>query len=258
MTVQGYLYNRASAAVLSDDEKAQIANSIETIKKRMNAYFEGGLLSHFVFGSHTRGTILPRTMDPQSDVDYMVVFRDSGYTPQAYLDRLKRFAEKYYYSSEIYQSSPTMVLDLNHIRFELVPALDDPNGYYIPDGNGGWLFTKPNTFNKSLTEKNQACNSRLKPAIRLAKIWNADRSYPFSSYPMERQTVDFSYYGCEDNTMSHFLRIMDKLELPSSSAQWRIDRLARAREIIANTRYYLNAGNEVAAETEIKKLIPSA
>lgn len=34
--------------------------------------------------------------DPQSDIDYMIVFADSDAKPQAYLDRLRRFAEARY------------------------------------------------------------------------------------------------------------------------------------------------------------------
>jgi hypothetical protein len=187
----------------------------------------------------------------------MVVFKEGGYTPQTYLDRLKRFTEYRYNRSEIYQSSPTLVLNLNHIRFELVPALDHASGYSIPDGSGSWMLTTPNTFNSTLTDKNKATNSRLKPAVRLAKIWNADRGYPFASYPMERQAAGFSYTGCADTVMSHFFRLMDNLTLPSGSAQWKVERLARAREIIANTRYYLNNGFDSSAETEIRKLIPA-
>ncbi|MFV8635809.1 hypothetical protein [Ralstonia pseudosolanacearum] len=53
----------------------------------------------------------------------MVVFSDSGATPQTYLNRLKIFVEKRYGSSEIYQSSPTIVLELraantSHLRIE--------------------------------------------------------------------------------------------------------------------------------------------
>jgi predicted nucleotidyltransferase len=258
MTVQSYLYNRASEAVLDDYEKSSISTSISTIKTRLNGYFGGLLSRHFAFGSYTRNTILPRWRDAESDVDYMVVFKEHGYAPQTYLDRLRRFAESRYYSSEIYQSSPTLVLDLNHIRFELVPALVHNAGYYIPSGEGGWMFTTPNTFNKLLTDKNQARNSRLKPAIRLAKIWNASQRYPFASYLMERQAAKFGYQGCEDTVASHFFRIMENLVLDANSAQWKKDRLARAKQIVANARYYLRVGQEGLATSEIRKLISAS
>lgn len=53
----------------------------------------GSLKQHFRFGSSTRGTILPRSMDEQSDIDYMIVFNENNATPQTYLNRLKTFVE---------------------------------------------------------------------------------------------------------------------------------------------------------------------
>lgn len=255
MTVQSYLYDRAMEAVLDDDEKVSIAKSIAAIGTRLNAHFDDALSNHFAFGSYTRGTILPRSLDAESDVDYMVVFKDEGYAPQTYLDRLRRFGEARYFSSEIYQSSPTFVLNLNHIRFELVPALVNGSGYSIPDGAGGWMLTTPNAFNRSLTEKNQACKSRLKPAIRLAKMWNASGGYPFASFPLETEAAQFSFHVCDDSIASHFFMIMDNLMLPVGAAQWRIDRLKRASEIIGSARYYVRTDPELA-ETEVRKLFP--
>jgi hypothetical protein len=255
MTVRSYLYNRATEAVLDEEERASIAKSIATIGTRLNAHFDDAISHHFAFGSYTRGTILPRSLDTESDVDYMVVFKDEGYAPQTYLDRLRRFGETRYFSSEIYQASPTFVLNLNHIRFELVPALVNGSGYSIPDGAGRWMVTTPNAFNRSLTEKNQACKSRLKPAIRLAKMWNASRGYPFKSYPLEREATRFSFHVCDDTVASHFFMIMDNLMLPVGAAQWRLDCLARTSEIIGSARYYLSTDPELA-ENEIRKLFP--
>ena len=70
-----------------------------------------------MFGSYIRGTILPRKADASSDIDIMVMFLNpNGYKPQTFLNRLKNFAEHYYSTSEIYQSNPTVVLELNHMR----------------------------------------------------------------------------------------------------------------------------------------------
>jgi hypothetical protein len=81
MSVITYLQSRASAAVLSGDEERSINTSISTIKTRLTSHFGIGLSEQFRFGSSTRGTILPRSMDEHSDIDYMVVFSDSNYTP---------------------------------------------------------------------------------------------------------------------------------------------------------------------------------
>ena len=178
MSVLGYLQTRASQAVLTASENASINTSISTLASRLNSHFGGNISTHFRFGSSTRGTILPRAMDEHSDIDYMVVFSQGGYTPQTYIGRLRKFAETYYSTSDIKQSSPTIVLQLNHIKFDLVPALAGywTGIYQIPNGTSAWRDTNPNDFNATLTAKNQAELSLIKPTIRLAKFWNAQKS----------------------------------------------------------------------------------
>ena len=119
-------------------KKASLNTSISTLEYRLELFFGSNIIENFKFGSSTRDTILPRKADSNSDIDYMVVFNNSNdNTPQTFLDRLKRFADTYYKNSEIHQSFPTIVLDLNHIKFELVPAYKSCFGYYIPNKTGG-------------------------------------------------------------------------------------------------------------------------
>lgn len=259
MSVITYLQSRASNAVLSTMEKRTIDTSIATIKTRLEAYFGTGLSSQLRFGSSTRDTILPRSMDEHSDIDYLVVFSESGYAPQTYLDRLKRFAEKYYASSEIKQSSPSIVLQLNHIKFDLVPALKQEwwsSSYRIPNGPSAWQDTDPNEFNKTLNEKNAAELYMVKPAIRLVKFWNADRGYIYDSYGLEKYIVGQSFYGV-NNIREYVFTSIDSLTLRYDQPQYRKDRLARAKEIIAEVRNLEKEGYPNLAETEVKKLIPA-
>lgn len=256
MSVISYLEGRASGAVLSSTEDTSINTSITTIKSRLSSYFSTGVSEQFRFGSSTRGTILPRSMDENSDIDYMVVFSDSGYTPQTYLDRLKRFADVYYSSSDIKQSSPSIILQLNHIKFDLVPALKQAySGYRIPNGPNNWQDTNPNDFNASLTAKNNAEAYKIKPAIRLIKFWNAQAGDIFDSYSLEKYAVGLTFYGVS-NLRDYLFTIVDSLNLSYEQAQWRKDKLARAKEIVANVRKYERDEMPVTAEAEVKKLIP--
>lgn len=256
MSVISYLESRASGAVLSGAEETSINTSIATIKTRISNHFGVGVVEHFRFGSSTRGTILPRSMDENSDIDYMVVFSDGGYTPQTYLDRLKRFADVYYSSSDIKQSSPSIILQLNHIKFDLVPALKQTySGYRIPNGPSNWQDTNPNDFNASLTAKNNAEAYKIKPAIRLIKFWNAQAGDIFDSYSLEKYVVGLTFYGVS-NLRDYLFTIVDNLNLSFEQAQWRKDKLARAKEIVANVRKYESDEMPVTAEAEVKKLIP--
>lgn len=256
MSVLSYLEGRARDALMEADEKESIKKSIATLKARLNTYFEGKLKDHFQFGSSTRGTILPRSMDEHSDIDYMIVFNNDDSVPQTYLDRLKRFAETYYGKSEIYQSSPTIVLELNHIKFDLVPAKTVwYGGYKIPDGSGGWMDTDPNDFNTKLEDKNKEHSSLIKPTIRLAKYWNAENGYLYDSFTFEKWIVSLWFWNCT-NLKDYFFTVIDKLPIESEPTQWRKDKIARAKDIVAEVKRLEKEGMPVSAEREIIKLIP--
>lgn len=256
MSVLSHLQNRASAAVLSGTEKASIDTSIATINTRIKAYFGDNLVSQFRFGSSTRDTILPRSMDERSDIDYMVVLKEDGSVPQTYLDRMKRFAEKYYSTSDIKQSSPSIVLELNHIKFDLVPAIQSWGTWYrIPNGSGGWQDTNPNDFNSSLTEKNKNNLNLIKPSIRLLKYWNALSGYVFDSFSLEKWIIGLSYWGCT-NQKDYLFTVFDNLQVAYEWAQWRKDKVLLAKQIVQKVRDYERQGMPVTAESEVKKLIP--
>lgn len=255
MSVLSYLEKRASEAVLSSDENSSISTSITTLQSRLNSHFGTDLSEHFKFGSQPRGTILPRAMDEHSDVDYMIVFKDGGYTPQTYLDRLKRFVDKHYSTSSVKQTSPTITLELNHIKFDLVPALKGywTGSYQIPNGTSAWRDTNPNDFNATLTTKNNAELYKIKPTIRLAKFWNAKNSYVYESFGFEKWIVDQSYHGI-NNQRDYLFRVFEVMTVPTDT-QWRKDRVQRAKDFIAKVRQYERDSMPVSAEAEVKKLI---
>jgi hypothetical protein len=260
MSVLTYLEQRASNAVLSTAEKTSIATSIATLSSRMDGYFTvagNGLADKFQFGSSTRGTILPRAMDSNSDIDYLVVFEKGGFVPQTYLDRLKAFIEKKYSSSEVYQSSPTVVLDLNHIKFELVPALHYyGTTYRIPDGTSNWRETNPNDFNATLETANKNNSSLIKPTVRLAKLWNVANGYVFDSYLFEKWIASQSFYYCA-NQRDYLFHLFDIL-LANQSAAWRNDKIKRAKQLVQNVMDFESRAMPRSAEEEVKKLIPVA
>lgn len=195
-------------------------------------------------------------MDPSSDIDYLVVFSDSGYQPQTYLDRLKRFAQHYYASSDIKQDSPSLVLELNHIKFDLVPALAGYGSQYrIPSSSTTWQFTDPADFNAILDAKNAAELYKIKPMIRLAKYWNAHNGSVFDAFELEKHAAAQLYWTAT-NIRDYLFTLFDTLALPYGTAQWRQDALARAKKIVQAVRQYERDEMPYTAESEVKKLIP--
>ena len=256
MSVLSFLTDTASRAVPSSAELTSITTSIATLQTRISLHFASGVIKqHFRFGSSTRGTILPRSMDERSDIDYMIVFSENNATPQTYLNRLKAFVEKYYRSSEIRQSSPTIVLELNHIKFDLVPATTTWLGQLqIPDGSGGWMTTNPVDFNATLEEKNRENKSLIKPTIRLFKYWNATAGFPFrSSFEMEKWVCGISFWFLA-NQKDYFFSVIDSLNTDSSYAKWVNDEITRAKSIVANVKRCEKDDMPSTAENEIRKL----
>lgn len=257
MSIKTYLENKANNAIIRDKEKDSIKKSIETIQNRLDKYFDDKLEEHFEFGSYTRNTILPRSDDLHSDIDYMVVFKDNSYTPQTYLDKLKQFVGNYYSKSEIKQSHPTIRLELNHITFELVPAINNNySGYSIPlktDGEDTWIPTNPNEFNKELTTSNKNNNSLIKLLVRLLKIWNAKHDYVYESYLLEKDIIEkyFFFFTRGEHIKDYFYNYIESINIDDSLAQFKKSEIEKLKEKIAQAKEKEENNNSDEAENII-------
>ena len=260
MDVNHYLAYLASKATIKK-ERPEINLSINTLQSRLNAYPPNNITKQFIFGSYARNTILPRAMDPSSDVDYMIVFSDASLKPQTYLNHLKTFAECYYSTSIKTQSSPAIVLSLEHIDFDLVPAIKSYlGGLQIPAKASeyqDWIPTDPNDFNQKLTSANQANSDLIKPLIKLVKYWNVLNSHPFESFDLEQRIVGYNrdYNPCIERQLKDYLYcFMEKLDLDSYAPQWKQHVLNKAKQIIIEARKQDHDGYSAAATYTITKL----
>ncbi len=89
------------------------------------------------------------------------------------------------------------------------------------------------------------------------KYWNALNGYIFNSYALENKIVDADYWFAT-NQKDYFFKAFANLALEHSEAQWKKDRLNKAREIIAAVKKYEKANMLLEAEAEVKKLIPES
>ena len=270
MTVNSYLKNIASHAVVKDAERDSIKRSISTISNRLDNYFGFQLAKHFEFGSSSRGTMLPRKMDKNSDVDYMVVFQDDSYRPQTYLDKLRRFATDKYYTSEIKQSTPTIVLSLNHVHFELVPALENftwTGEYKIPDKASSyydWTDTNPTEIQDKLHKANKEHNYLVKPLVRILKYWNAVNNYPYGTYELENEIIDnitvdhyFLFMNSRENIEDYFFDVVSNLSNSIFWPKYKREKIARLKQLSKEAYNYKNSYlDEENAVKAIKKLLP--
>lgn len=263
MSTNNYMTELASNLVLSREENSSINSSISTLSRRLDYYFnKGELHQHFQFGSSTRGTILPRRVDSESDIDYMVVFKNPhGFKPETLLRYLKSFMNAYYSRSEIYRDTPTMVLELNHVKFELVPAVQDSWGNLsIPSKSdifNQWMSTAPLDFNSKLTKANVYNNSRIKPAVRLLKYWNTNKlNGHYYSYKLEEFVVQKFSYPAQIPLNEYVYSVIENLIPTYEDSQFFKDRLAKAKEIVQEVKSLERSGFHLAARDKIKKIFP--
>ena len=264
MTVNSYLTNLANTAIIRSQEQESIRRSITTLQSRLNQHFGSDITQQLIFGSYSRGTILPRSMDEKSDVDYMVVFADSASRPQTYLNRLRRFVEQYYSRSEISQSNPTIILSLNHIRFELVPAI---KGWFselqIParaSDYEDWISTDPTGFNQELVNANRSNGNQIKPLVRVVKYWNASSGYPFESYLLEQSIVQhgFGFLGFLGSRQlkDYFYDYIEGMDAGMFAPKWKQEAVSRAHRLIAEAKSQERRVYTASAEATIKRLLP--
>ena len=264
MSVLSHLQNVASALNIAEREANQIARSVSALSIKLRGHFGSSIQQEMPFGSATRHTMLPRDADKQSDVDYMIVFDNSdGHKPQTFMNHLKRFAEKHYRSSQIRQSSPTVVLSLNHISFDLVPAYRPSSifwngGLHIPAPVSAfeeWMETEPLDLNQPLTNKNSRNKYKIKPVIRLLKYWNARNGYVYESYFLERHIMG-SHFWFASNLMDYLYSSVKGLPTRDLPA-YKCAKVEALQENIERVKKYDSDGMPRTAQEMMEEIFPS-
>ena len=222
MSVNSYLNDLAVRAIAKDRERKKIDISVKNILGKLDSHFSDKIEKISRYGSHKRHTNLSKNFDDNLDIDIMVVFSDNSYKPQTYLKWLKKFAESSYSRSEIYQSFPAVVLELNHIKFDLVPAIIKYRKYRIPNkGYTDWITTDPSDLEGTLVN-----NQILRRLVRVTKIWNVKQGHIYESYGLEKWIVDKTFNG---NLAKHFYRFCKLLPINDSLSQANQNKIQRLK-----------------------------
>ena len=238
-----------------------IARSIDSITKNLHAHFLKDVDDVMVFGSYSRNTILPREFDPNSDIDILILFNceNEKLKPESYRERLKRFAMKHYERGKVLKDHPSIVVELDHINFDLVPGIFDDGVFYdsieIPGKENDWIETSPKEFGKSLAEANTRFNSIVKPIIRLLKYWNAVNDYPYSSsFKLEKMISELNFSS--ENYQSGFFYAIDKLETwdHSDIVKQKVQSLQRT---VDHIKMFLDHEDLIGAKRMVSKIFPN-
>ena len=247
-------------------EQKKIDSSVKTLKSRLNFHFGSSLLKIVEFGSYKRDTILPRKYDEHSDVDLMIFFNHANLrvTPGTYRSYLINFAEKRYSRSDVKKSIPTVVLELDHIKYDLVPAYEESFIWtsskiiYIPQNDSSWVNTDPNGFSTELAHVNMQNGSNIKKVIRLLKAWNAKVGYPIESYKLEQQISRIGYWLWSDKTIeSYFFQAIASLPTTvNGNSYYPNPKIISLKENAKRVKASLEANNHTGAIGWLNHILP--
>ncbi len=172
-------------------EVAAAAGHRASIQAKLQAEF--GLSAFFRTGSFGAGT----SIYGFSDVDYFAVLptanlmADSGATLRAMASALR---ERFPQTANIRVNGPAVQLPFGldgAEHTEVIPV--DATGktllgfrqFEMPDGNGGWKFSAPESHKDFVDFHDKRLEFRLKPLIRCIKAWKFYRSVPIRSFYLE-------------------------------------------------------------------------
>ncbi len=203
---------------LTDSQRTKIQSSHIHLREKILQPLN--YVSHtFLTGSYKKKTLIK----PANDIDAFVVL--SGYdqydiTPNSILNKLKNDLQSSYPNSKIKQNKPCVVIEFNHITFELTPAIEiesfwgHDSEFYIPNMNSSNEWQKienPRILEKSLTSANKSLNNKLNPLIKMMKKCKQYNNLDnVMSFEMEKMAIDqlYSINGYRDG-VEKLLRIYD-------------------------------------------------
>src|ERR1700733_2233309 len=120
MEINHFLEILANKLAIDPTRKSKIDVSVENLKSKIWGFFQEKLQEVSIFGSYDRQTLIFE--DKDADIDILIVFKKNEFQPQTYLNQVREFAKNVYPRSEVYPDFPTITVELDHIKFELVPA----------------------------------------------------------------------------------------------------------------------------------------
>jgi len=195
-----YLNKLDKCLVLDNNEKEKIDKSIRFIKQKLWGIFQDRLYDVKVFGSYAKDTFISK--DEEADVDILVTFKSKDFQPQTYLNQIETFAAENYPRSNIFPDHPTIAIELEHIKFEIVPAIFvSTDEVRIPAPRTKelkWILSNPTRIQAKLNQKDKDNKYFIKPTIRIIKYWNCLNGRPFASFDIEKQLVNKNYDSCKD------------------------------------------------------------
>lgn len=214
--INTYLTDLSNNLKVEKTLQEKIQSSFNNLEGLLFKEFKSELDTVTIFGSYDRGTAFALPGDKKNfDVDILITFRKDQYHPETYLKKIKNLGQQIYPRSGVSADFPSVAVEMNLMKFELVPAIKTGNGteVKIPAPRGKeekWIETNPEKFKKRLEQRNKDCDGMITPLVKLAKYWNKCNGDNFYSFYLEEFIINNNYPGC-DTIREYFFEFISDL-----------------------------------------------
>lgn len=191
-------FNEFLDSLRSNTSETSVAASHRaSIKAKLENAF--GMTAFFRTGSFGNGT----NVRGYSDVDYFAVIpatNISGNSATALAQVATALRERFPLTQGIRVDAPGVRVPFGldgAEATEVVPVMLTGQTllgfrqFDMPDGNGGWMFSAPESHNAYVNRINDRLNGKAKALIRLIKAWKFARGAPVKSFYLEMRTAAY-------------------------------------------------------------------
>lgn len=247
----------AQKAIIPNVDKTMVELPLKTLKLRIEAEFDRFVVSRSeVAGAWARGTSLPAAMDPEEDINLLVVFRERGHMPAHYLEQLHQFAQLHYPRSAIEFANGGLRLKLLQGRVRLVPAHESVTGMQIPASATTWVRIEPAEFARQLADKDRQHEGLVLPVLRLAKYWNVRNGRVFSSWELEQKVVAHRFAFVAKNLKAYWFDFMRSLMVDATASPAGAEAVRQMRRDLDELDRLQREGKTAEAAARIEQMLP--
>jgi hypothetical protein len=250
----------AQKAIIPKVDKTMVELPLKTLQTRIGAEFDRFVVSRSeVAGAWARDTSLPAAMDPDEDINLLVVFRERGHLPEHYLNLLHQFAQLHYPRSAIEFANGVLRIKLLQGRVRLVPAHESVTGMQIPASATTWVRIDPVEAARQLADKDRQHEGLVLPVVRLAKYWNVRNGRVFSSWDIEQKVVAHRFAFVAKNLKAYWFDFMRSLMVDAAAAAAspaKAEAVRQMRRDLDEIDKLLAAGKAAEAKAHVEKMLP--
>ncbi len=186
-TVTGSFNELLRRLELTTDQTSTAETRAKGLKDYLDANFKMADRA-FTVGSYRRGTLIRPERDvdllsPLSVRDYWQTYKGDS---REFLYMVRDKLNGGYAKTAVSSKQIAVVLDFTVIRAEIVPGFRrEGGGFLIPDGQKRWIATNPPYHTNLIRDRDGELGGKLKPLIRLMKLWNIADGHHLRSFHVE-------------------------------------------------------------------------